>query len=396
MSPHRTVRLGEVADFINGDRGKNYPSASDFVDDGIPFINAGHLNGGEIDFSHMTYISESRFNRLGSGKTKPKDLLYCLRGSLGKTAIVRYSGDAAIASSLVIIRPASVCNARYLYHFLISPAGKAEIGRFDNGSSQPNLSATSVKQYLLPLPRLEEQRWISEILDKVVALRAKRSAALGQLDYLIQSIFLDLFGDPATNTRAFPRQPLASLIREGDTINYGVVQPGDNFDDGVPLIRVGDLHDGRVNKTSVKRIDHAIEKNYKRSRLRGDEILVSCVGSPGVIALVDESVKGYNIARAVARIPLTDEIDRIFMANYLKTGFVQRYFRNELRTVSQPTLNIKQIAETVVVLPPVDQQHEFARRVAAVEKLKATQRASLDEMDALFASLQHRAFQGHL
>ena len=84
------------------------------------------------------------------------------------------------------------------------------------------------------------------------------------------------------------------------------------------------------------------------------------------------------------------------MAAYLSTDFVQRYFTNELRTVRQPTLNIKQLSETTVVLPPIGLQREFARRVAAVERLKAAQRASLAEMDALFASLQHRAFRGEI
>src|SRR4029078_10455363 len=131
-------------------------------------------------------------------------------------------------------------------------------------------------------------------------------------------------------------------------------------------------------------------------RLRGDEILLSCVGTIGVVALADESVKGFNIARAVTRIPLAETTGRIFMAAYLSTDFVQRYFTNELRTVSQPTLNIKQISETTIMLPPIDLQREFARRVAAVERLKAAHRASLAEMDALFASLQHRAFRGEL
>jgi type I restriction enzyme S subunit len=105
-------------------------------------------------------------------------------------------------------------------------------------------------------------------------------------------------------------------------------------------------------------------------------------------------VKGFNIARAVARIPLAETTSRVFMAAYLNTDFVQRYFTNELRTVSQPTLNIKQLSETTVVLPPVELQGEFARRMGAVENLRAAQRASLAELDALFACIQHRAFRG--
>ena len=205
-----------------------------------------------------------------------------------------------------------------------------------------------------------------------------------------------LFGDPATNPRGFARTRLDELVREGDSINYGVVQPGNDCEDGVPLIRVGDLQNGKVEQSALKRISRTIESAYKRSRLRGHEILVSCVGSTGVIALADESVRGFNIARAVARIPLADSIDRVFMASYLRTHFVQRYFQNELRTVSQPTLNIRQISEARVLLPQPELQREFARRVGAVTRIDDQQRRSLKELDALFASLQYRAFRGEL
>jgi type I restriction enzyme S subunit len=84
------------------------------------------------------------------------------------------------------------------------------------------------------------------------------------------------------------------------------------------------------------------------------------------------------------------------MAAYLQTDFVQHYFANELRTVAQPTLNIKQLAETPVMLPPFPLQQQFAGDVAAVDKLKSAHRASLAKLDALFASLQHRAFRGEL
>ena len=268
--------------------------------------------------------------------------------------------------------------------------------RLNKAAAVPGLNREDAYRQKLKLPPLAEQRRIAEVLDRAEALRAKRRAALAELDSLTQSLFLDLFGDPVTNPKGFPNVSLASLVREDDTINYGVVQPGDDLEEGVPLVRVGDLIDGSVRHSELKRIAPSIEAAYKRSRLRGDEILVSCVGSIGVVALANESVKGFNIARAVARIPLAESTDRLFMAAYLNTDFVQRYFTNELRTVSQPTLNIKQITETTVVLPPIALQQEFARRVGAVEKLKTAQRTALAEQDALFATLQHRAFRGEL
>lgn len=79
------VKLGDVAVLINGDRGKNYPSQADITEDGeVPFVNAGHLNGRNIDFDEMNYISQDKHDKLSSGKFQMGDILYCLRGSLGK------------------------------------------------------------------------------------------------------------------------------------------------------------------------------------------------------------------------------------------------------------------------------------------------------------------------
>ena len=99
------IELGNLAKFINGDRGKNYPSKDSFVQDGIPFINAGCLSDlWLLDKSNFNYISEESYGRLSSGKIQRNDILFCLRGSLGKFAVVRDDEKGALASSLVILR----------------------------------------------------------------------------------------------------------------------------------------------------------------------------------------------------------------------------------------------------------------------------------------------------
>ena len=178
------TELGLLAKFINGDRGKNYPSKTDFVDDGIPFINAGHLRNGKVEFANMNYITQETYDRLGSGKTMSGDILYCLRGSLGKTGIVRYAGDAAIASSLVIIRPQDGCCSEYLFEYLVSPFGQEEIRRFDTGSSQPNLSATNVKKYAVLVPPLDLQHRFAVIVESVEQQKASQRAHLAEIDTL--------------------------------------------------------------------------------------------------------------------------------------------------------------------------------------------------------------------
>jgi type I restriction enzyme, S subunit len=166
------VRLGYIGEFINGDRSKNYPNRDEYINEGVPWINTGHIKpDGSLTQNEMNFISRDKFDSLYSGKIKPGDLVYCLRGAtFGKTAIVDPYIEGAIASSLMIIRPFSPCSNRYLYRYLTSPIGKSQIFKFDNGSAQPNLSANSVRLYVYPLSPLAEQYRIVTKIDQLMAL----------------------------------------------------------------------------------------------------------------------------------------------------------------------------------------------------------------------------------
>ena len=149
--------IGDVCKLINGDRGKNYPNGKDRVSSGIPFINAGHLDGRRVDFAEMDYVTQEKYDQMTQGKVQKDDILYCLRGSLGKHGIVDFD-DGLIASSLVIIR----CNRDkilplFLLAALETDAIEKQLQEANNGSSQPNLSAASVKAYRIPLPAIEKQ-----------------------------------------------------------------------------------------------------------------------------------------------------------------------------------------------------------------------------------------------
>lgn len=161
------ARLADTCKLINGDRGKNYPSSNDRVESGIPFINAGNLNGKNIDFSGMEYITEEKYSTLKTGKVQKGDILYCLRGSLGKIGLVDFD-EGLIASSLVIIR----CDQnKLLPDFLLCALGSNEVKqqllKANNGSSQPNLSAASVKEYKVTCPSINEQKEFSEFIKQI-------------------------------------------------------------------------------------------------------------------------------------------------------------------------------------------------------------------------------------
>jgi len=195
--------IDALAKLENGDRSKNYPSRTAFVSEGIPFINAGHLVRGCVLLDEMNYISEERYGLLRAGKTVRGDILFCLRGSLGKVAVVGVD-RAAIASSLVIVRPCQGVNTSYLQCYLSSWWTQQMIAKYDNGSAQPNLAAGDLARFAVPLPPFTEQvRIVADVdrrLSVIEELEGAVSANLQRATRLRRSIL----------QRAFTTQPRES------------------------------------------------------------------------------------------------------------------------------------------------------------------------------------------
>jgi type I restriction enzyme S subunit len=169
--------LRETCSFENGDRGDNYPSKTSFRADGIPFVNAGQVAHGRVRTNDVDFISRESFDRLGGGKFRPGDILFCLRGSLGKFGVVPSDlGEGAIASSLVIVRPKSAAVSRdYIRCYFGSSVCSQMIEKWSGGAAQPNLGAQDLARFTIAIPPTRrEQDAITE--------------ALGDGDALIESL----------------------------------------------------------------------------------------------------------------------------------------------------------------------------------------------------------------
>jgi len=194
----RHVEIKDIAELLNGDRGKNYPSSKHYVDEGAPFINTGHIEPtGQLSEERMNYITRKRFDILNAGKIIKGDIVYCLRGAtLGKTAIVDLE-EGAIASSLMIIRLNANISREFIYYYLTGDLGRRNIQEYDNGTAQPNLSGKSVGKYLVPLPPYDEQLRIVEHvgvrLTEIEHLGATLDAQLAQSTRLRQAVLKRAF-----------------------------------------------------------------------------------------------------------------------------------------------------------------------------------------------------------
>ena len=384
-------KLGEVATFINGDRGKNYPSQSDFVNDGIPFVNAGHLMGGEIDFTSMNYISEEKYNRLGSGKIINGDLLFCLRGSLGKRAIVKGMNCGAIASSLVIIRSGNVLN-KYLYYYLGSPKVAELVTKSNNGSSQPNLSAKSVSQFLIPVPSIAEQEKIVAELDCLSGIIEKKKQQLKEYDALAQSIFYEMFGDPVENEKGWGIEKLSS---KAEISSSKRIFASEYTESGIPFYRGKEVTEkSKGNPISVEL--YISQERYNEIKLNygiptiGD-ILVTAVGTIGNIWVVDSDEAFYFKDGNVLWIKIKDDTNPVYF-KYILTILIDEYKEMMANGCAYSALTIANLKEMPTCVVPLALQQEFASKIEAIEKQKVLIKKSIEEVETLFNSRMDEYF----
>lgn len=156
------AKLGREFQFLNGDRGSAYPSRDEFRNSGAAFVNAGHLVEGKVSFESMNYLEPGKLDQLGGARLKRGDILFCLRGSLGKFGIYDSDELGTVASSIVVLRSKSHnIEPGFLEILLRSLATKSQLDYFQSGSAQPNLSVESLARFTYGIPDKESQMQIA-------------------------------------------------------------------------------------------------------------------------------------------------------------------------------------------------------------------------------------------
>ncbi len=393
------TELAALCKFENGDRGRNYPSRDAFVESGIPVINAGNLDGRKIVEAGLNYITRERYDILGSGKVRSGDLLFCLRGSLGKCAIVSNLSEGAIASSLVIVRPSEALDPNYLLYYFNSSLCSSFIERYNNGSAQPNLSAKSLSKFLIPLAPIEKQKCIVEKLD---ALLTRIDTAIEHLqgsitltDALSKSSLSEIF-DGLKN--CYEVVPLSSVVK----INSGIALPQlfkNGFSDGdIPFFKVAQMNNHHENMiepeiTFNEKIakEHKIKLFPKGSTLipkRGGAILTNKKRVLLEDASYDSNIMGLKADEA----KIADDYLFAFMRTIDLANFV------DASTI--PQVNNKHIDQMQIPLASQAEQAKVVNRVdSLVKKVEAMNfeiKNQLNDLLALKNSILDSAFKGEL
>jgi len=396
MTTWRLVALGDIFDIARG--GSPRPIQNYITDDvdGVNWIMIADAS----ESSKYISSTKKRIRKEGvkdSRMVYPGDFVLTNSMSFGRPYIMKISG-CIHDGWLVLSNRLENVDSNYFFHLLGSNAVYLEFARRAAGATVKNLNIDLVKGVQIPLPPLEEQKRIAEILDRAEELRSKRREAIAQLDTLPQAIFLEMFGDPLSNPNNFPIQKLGELCSRvidcpHSTPTYATkITP-------YACVRSSDIQNSELIFSDVKYLElEEYKKRIERGAPQQGDVIYCREGARfGNAALVTDNTPLICLGQRMMLFrPETSKANGEFIWGYLSNPIAYHQAVREVGGSASPHINIRDIIAFQIPVPPLNRQCEFAQRIYAVNKLKASHRASLSELDALFASLQHRAFRGEL
>ena len=303
-----------------------------------------------------------------------------------------------------VFRPSERVTGPYLYNLLRVPwLRNAGAVKMRGAAGQRRVPADFFAAIQIPVPPLAEQKRITSILDAADALRAKRRETLAQLDALLQSTFLDMFGDPATNPmgwRVGRLEDWFSKRRAGTCCGpFGTaLKRREYVEDGIPVWGIDNVRPNQFVQERSLFITPAKFAQLRRYAVESGDILISRAGTVGRMCVatptVEQSIVGTNLIRLTLDSGAMSPV--YFASLYTFCGERLRGLRASGDDKAYSFLNTTRLKSLVVPLPPLELQRRFATIAESVEQQRASQRAHLAELDTLFASLQSRAFRGDL
>ena len=341
-------------------------SGKDLLSEGYPVYGANGIIGYWSEYNH-----------------KHETITIACRGTCGTVNIVP-AKSYINGNAMCLDGVSDSINSKFLYYYLKGYDFKEII----TGTTIPQITIEGLRKVKIPCLSLEKQEEIVHVFDRVVRLISIRKDEIVSLDSLIKARFVEMFDNDT-----FQSVPLIETIKKGAGLSYGIVVPGDNLEEGIPMVRPSDFKNGRLDLSNVYRVDPEIEKKYARTRLIGDEVLVQVIGQPGQVMLADEDCRGMNVTRNLAVIRPEHRItNRFYLKYFIEKEESQFKLLNDSKQSTLKQLPLSRLKQLDIILPPIELQNKFGDFFKQVDKSKAAVHKALDEAQLLFDSLMQKYF----
>ena len=390
----KTVRLGEVGEIISGATPRT--AVKEFWDGDVPWITPADLSNHEGVYfdGKLQKITRAGFNSCSAVILPPGSILFSSRAPIGHSAVTAFPLCTNQGFKSVI--PSQNLDPVYGYFALkrLTPSIVAK-GR---GATFAEVSKEIMEEVEILLPPLPEQRRIAARLEQADRLRRTRRSALDLADSFLPAAFLEMFGEPASNERGHPLQPVEELFptgREGSKCGpFGSALRNDEYTPvGIPVWTMENIAGGEFREEGSLYISPAKYDELKSYTVQNGDILISRAGTVGRMAILatkhERSIIHSNLVR------LTLDLQRCLPIYFT---VLMKYFGSAIGRLKRGAedaysfMNTGRISELRIPVPPLPLQRRFAALVDEHERLRAMQREALRQAEHLFQTLLHNAF----
>ncbi len=343
---------------------------------GYPMLSVKDMGDDDFDFGSCKHVGEAAYQKLVTNGCKPlvNDVVVAKDGSYLKTAFpITEDRDIALLSSIAILRPKiSVVDPTYLSYYLKSKEVYRTVSlNYISGTALKRVILKGIKKIPIVLPDLHEQQFRADLLKKLNRIMRSRKQELQMLDDLIKARFVEMFGDPITNTKGIETKDLKDVL----------------------LLKAGDF-------TAASDISDTPTEEYRYPCYGGNGVrgYVAEYNQEGDYSLIGrQGALSGNVQYATGRFKNTEHallvtpiitINSIWLNKLLINLDLKRYQTG----AAQPGLSVKNLQEIQIISVPIEEQNRFAEFVVQVDKSKAAVQKSLEEMQLLFDSLMQQYF----
>ena len=360
------MRLGDVIEQIRGVSYKPSDLNDNLSDDSVVLLRANNIQDGKIVLDDVVYVSKSKVSE--SQFLRQGDILVCTSSGskelVGKAAFIDEDLPMVFGAFCKVVRPNIEC-CKYMGYFFQSPYYRKHISEASAGANINNLRNEHIADLHFPLPSLEEQRKIVAVLDKVSDLIAKRRTQLDKLDELVKSRFIEMFGDPVTNSFNLPLSSLSQLGKFGRGVSKHRPRNAPELLGGkYPLIQTGEVANSDLYILSYQ--NTYSELGFKQSKMwKAGTLCITIAANIAKTAILTfdacfpDSVVGFSA---------NDKTNNIFIHYWF--SFFQQILESQAPESAQKNINLQILSDLKIIVPPIELQNQFADFVKQTDKSK--------------------------
>jgi|CXWL01.1.fsa_nt_gi type I restriction enzyme S subunit len=394
----QTKTLAEVCEVVNGGTPKT--GVKEYWDGDFLWITPAEMGKRENPYASQTErkITDKGLGNSSAKLLPPKSVILSSRAPIGHLVI--NTEPMATNQGCKGLIPSDSLHYKYLFYYLGS---KVEmLNDLGSGATFKELSGSKLKEVPIPIASLPEQQRIVAILDEACAAIAKAKVNAEQnlrnAKELFESYLQSVFENKG---EGWEEKILEELSDKKCTLSYGIVQPGDEYPNGLPIIRPTDLTSRFIKIEGLKRIDPKLADGYKRTTLIGDELLLCVRGSTGVVSIATRELNGANVTRGIVPIRFNSEvIDQEFGYYLLISKYIQKQISAKTYGAALMQINIGDLRKIQTPYPPLTEQQTIVQKLDALstetKKLEKIYQQKINDLEELKKSILQKAFSGEL